>query len=126
MLSSINAVGTRLTFRMALPQTWTRPAAKKPRTIVSYDRDPKVVAAVLLRARGICEACRSPSGFEGVNGEPFLEVHHVESLAEDGADRPWNAAGLCPDCHARCHYGKYGAAFNDSLYSKIPALLRSS
>jgi len=37
--------------------------------------------------------------------QPFLEVHHIKPLAEDGADMLFSAVALCPNCHRRCHYG---------------------
>lgn len=71
----------------------------------SHERDPKVVRWVLDRAQGVCELCMKPAPFFKPGGEPFLEVHHVIHLAEDGPDNPENARGLCPNCHREVHLG---------------------
>lgn len=74
-------------------------------TVTRIERDPQVVAAVERRANGICERCGKPAPFLRPNGEPFLEVHHVEPLAEGGPDTVDNAVAICPNCHRECHYG---------------------
>jgi 5-methylcytosine-specific restriction protein A len=69
----------------------------------SFVRDPEVRAWVRQQAKGKCEGCGNPAPFEKL-GSPFLEVHHVKHLAQDGSDRPSNAVALCPNCHQRCHH----------------------
>lgn len=98
---------------------------KEARTVVVYDRNKEVIAEVLLRANGVCEACGSSSGFNRTNGEPYLQVHHIETLADGGPDRTWNAVGICPNCHARCHHGEDAEVYNESLYSKVATLRKS-
>lgn len=66
----------------------------------SFVRDPRVRAWVLNEAKGICEGCNANAPFE-VDGQPFLEVHHVKHLAQKGSDRTSNAVALCPNCHQR-------------------------
>ncbi|WP_444959398.1 HNH endonuclease [Microbulbifer sp. ZKSA002] len=39
-------------------------------------------------------------------GEPFLEVHHLRRLADNGSVTITNAVALCPNCHREFHYGK--------------------
>jgi 5-methylcytosine-specific restriction protein A len=79
----------------------------KPRKMetstTSYNRSPQVVAYVIQRAGGSCELCQMAAPFLKSNGDPFLEVHHVKPLAEDGPDIVENAAALCPNCHRACH-----------------------
>ena len=71
-----------------------------------FRRNPDVVAAVLSRAKGICEACSSAAPFaRRHNGEPYLEVHHVVLLAAGGQDTVENARALCPNCHRKAHHG---------------------
>jgi 5-methylcytosine-specific restriction protein A len=70
-----------------------------------YKRDPAVRADVLDRSEGLCELCRKAAPFHKENGEPFWEVHHIEFLAEGGADTVENAVALCPNCHREAHYG---------------------
>lgn len=60
----------------------------------------------LKRAKGVCEACHEAAPFINLNGEPFLEVHHIGALSvDDRADRIDNVAAICPNCHRRAHYG---------------------
>ena len=41
----------------------------------------------------------------GANGQPLLEVDHLDDLAKNGADHPLNASALCPNCHRAKTYG---------------------
>ncbi|SAK92857.1 HNH endonuclease [Caballeronia pedi] len=87
-----------------------RAAAKKPAkvkiSIEAFVRNPDVVAAVLIRAGGRCEKCGNLAPFRRrVDGSPFLEVHHIQRLADGGEDSIDNAEALCPNCHRRAHYG---------------------
>lgn len=67
-------------------------------------RNPWVVAAVLMRANGVCEACKAPAPFVRKDGRPYLEVHHVTPLSAGGQDTVANARALCPTCHREQHY----------------------
>jgi len=69
------------------------------------ERNPLVKAWVLREANGVCQLCEQIGPFKDSDGQPFLEVHHIQPLAEDGADMLFNAVALCPNCHRRCHYG---------------------
>jgi 5-methylcytosine-specific restriction protein A len=72
----------------------------------SFRRNPDVVAAVLERANGICEACGTEAPFlRASDGTPYLEVHHKMMLADGGADTVGNAIATCPNCHRRFHFG---------------------
>ena len=74
-------------------------------TTTVFNRDPDVVAEVLLRAAGVCEICRCPAPFaRRSDGSPYLEVHHKTRLADGGLDTVENAIALCPNCHRREHY----------------------
>lgn len=91
-------------------------AAKNPKpkkrviSTVVYERNPDVVAEVLERANGYCEAkkCRNPEApFRRKKDDtPYLEVHHVVRLADGGDDTVDNAIALCPNCHRHVHYGE--------------------
>jgi len=72
-------------------------------TTITYQRDPNVVNYTLKRANGICELCEQPAPFKKKNGDPYLEVHHVVQLANDGDDTIENAVALCPNCHRKMH-----------------------
>jgi len=85
-------------------------AHKIPETIqitqIVFKRNPDVIAEVLDRANGICEACRSPAPFiRASDGTPYLEVHHKKFLAQGGDDTVDNAIAVCPNCHRKAHYG---------------------
>ncbi|MDI3357725.1 HNH endonuclease, partial [Pseudomonas sp. UYIF39] len=87
----------------------------------SYVRDPEVRAWVRQQAEGKCEGCGEPAPFEK-DGRPFLEVHHVKHLAQEGSDRTSNAVALCPNCHRRCHHSSDRGEFTSSLYKKVKRL----
>jgi len=78
---------------------------KAASVVVSYARDPKVRAAVLVRAKGHCEYCSKP-GFQKADGSRYLECHHIIALAKDGADRLTNVIALCPNDHREAHFGQ--------------------
>ncbi len=74
-------------------------------TATVFDRDPDVVAEVLLRANGVCETCKRPAPFIRRSDQtPYLEVHHVIRLADGGDDTVANATAICPNCHRAAHY----------------------
>ncbi|WP_083791491.1 HNH endonuclease [Chlorobium ferrooxidans] len=43
-----------------------------------------------------------PDGIK-VNGDPYLESHHVIWLSRDGRDSVDNVVALCPNCHRKMH-----------------------
>lgn len=55
------------------------------------------------RANGICDLCGEEAPFKDKNGKPYLESHHVITLAEDGLDAIYNTVAICPNCHRRIH-----------------------
>jgi hypothetical protein len=72
-----------------------------------YVRNHYVVAEVLERAAGTCEGCSQPAPFlRSRDGEPYLEVHHRNFLADGGEDTVENAIALCPNCHRQAHFGQ--------------------
>jgi Predicted restriction endonuclease len=105
------------------PKGQAKPATV-PTTGRAYVRDPLVKAWVLQKANGRCEGCGKPAPFTGDDGEPFLESHHVRTLADGGSDKITNAVVLCPNCHRRSHQGADRKDFKASLYAKIPRLVR--
>lgn len=86
-----------------------------------YPRSPEVRRAVLERAAGYCECCRS-KGFEMVSGAVFLETHHVIPLAEAGPDQPWNVVALCPNDHRRAHFGADRGSVRDDFIKHLTSL----
>jgi 5-methylcytosine-specific restriction endonuclease McrA len=54
-------------------------------------------------SKGICQLCDKEAPFIDYNGEPFLEVHHIEWLSKGGKDSIDNVVALCPNCHRKMH-----------------------
>lgn len=78
---------------------------RSTRETLAINRDPKVKAWVLRRAAGNCECCNQPAPFVTADQQPYLEVHHVHHMANNGPDTIWNAVAVCPNCHRELHYG---------------------
>lgn len=97
-----------------------KPSRDAKRTL--YERARHVVDYALARAKGVCEACGCHAPFLRANGEPYLEVHHIDRLSDGGLDAPHRVASICPTCHRRIHCGQDGSAFNDELRLRIEAL----
>lgn len=55
------------------------------------------------RANGICDLCGKEAPFKDKNGRPYLESHHVITLAENGPDAIYNTVAICPNCHKKIH-----------------------
>jgi 5-methylcytosine-specific restriction protein A len=87
-----------------------------------YKRSAIVADYARARAAGICEACGIAAPFKSSSGEPFLEVHHIDRLADGGADSCEKVAAVCPNCHRRIHYGVDGAEYNHTLTQRIANL----
>lgn len=69
----------------------------------AYIRNKEVVKETRKRANGICQLCNNPAPFNDKNGNPYLEVHHIEWLSRGGIDSTTNTVALCPNCHTRMH-----------------------
>jgi len=69
-------------------------------------RNPDVVAEVLFLANGHCQNCNQKAPFnKKSDGTPYLEVHHIVFLSNEGDDTVENAQALCPNCHRERHHG---------------------
>ena len=72
---------------------------------VGFRRNADVIVTVLIRAKGVCEKCRTKAPFlRRSDGSPYLEVHHWVPLGQGGEDTVENAAALCPNCHREVHH----------------------
>lgn len=89
-----------------------------------FIRDPEVAAWALKNSRGICECCGSPSPFAKVDGNFYLEVHHLKRLADGGSDTITNTVAVCPNCHRELHYGENKEIILDGLYQSIDRLVK--
>jgi len=80
-----------------------------------YRRSDYIRLYALKRAGGRCEGCGENAPFMGKSGTPYLEVHHLKSLWDEGPDAPENVIALCPTCHSRVHNGIDGQEYNRRL-----------
>lgn len=85
-----------------------RQPVKKQTTSSHIDRDPAIAELTKRRANGICDLCDSPAPFSSKDGRPYLEEHHIVTLADGGPDSLDNTAALCPNCHRKMHIVKLG------------------
>lgn len=69
----------------------------------TYERNPLISEYTLRRAKGICELCKQDAPFIKTDGTPYLEIHHIEWLANGGEDTIENTVALCPNCHRKMH-----------------------
>jgi len=90
--------------------------------VTDYARDPAVKAWVLKNAQGRCECCGKPAPFRTADDLPYLEVHHVRTLANGGADTVDNTVAICPNCHRELHLGADSAGLRTRLYAKVVRL----
>ncbi|MBF5055739.1 putative restriction endonuclease [Alcanivorax sp. 521-1] len=90
--------------------------------VTQFVRNPEVVSWVLSEAAGRCERCEIPAPFVRDDGSPFLEVHHVQRLADGGEDTINNVVALCPNCHRELHYRSNKQALAKKLRAKISRL----
>jgi predicted HNH restriction endonuclease len=97
---------------------------KQQATTTSFVRNPYVVKAVILRSKGKCEmpGC-GRSLFIRDDGAPYLEVHHVKPLGEEGDDTTRNAAALCPHCHRELHFGRNRLPMREVLANYVEKLM---
>ncbi|MBR8299580.1 HNH endonuclease [Burkholderia dolosa] len=94
-------------------------------TVTQIRRDPSVKAWVLAQARGTCECCGESAPFRAADGLPYLEVHHVRQLADQGPDVISNTVAICPNCHRELHYGEKARELVERLYARVPRLIRA-
>ena len=83
-----------------------------------------VKAWVLESAKGVCESCGIDAPFFKSSGDPYLEVHHVIQLADDGPDKTSNAVALCPNCHRALHLADNKDQLVEDLYRRVSRLER--
>jgi 5-methylcytosine-specific restriction enzyme A len=102
-------------------------AGSKPKraatTINPFVRNSAVVVLVKRRANGACERCGIPAPFLDRFMNPFLECHHIKSLAEDGVDDETNAIALCPNCHREAHFSVYRPTISRELAKRLKKIL---
>ena len=103
------------------------PTRKTTTRIVNVrERKESVKAYALMRAAGRCECCGESAPFNDRNGQPFLQVHHIRKLADNGLDTPENVAAITPNCHSRIHHSLDGPEIDKELAVKIAQKERSN
>lgn len=105
----------------ALDDLGTEDPARVLYTGYTYLRDPRVRAAVLVRAAGRCEYC-GEDGFLKDDGNRYIETHHVIALAKDGADKLTNVIALCPNDHRKAHFSSRRESIEREMLLKLKAL----
>ncbi len=121
---SIEVQNARRKKRSAVPPPGQRTPARSTAPQTVYSRDAKVRAWVLEEATGLCECCGEKAPFISFDGEPFLEVHHVRPLVDEGSDTVTNAVAICPNCHRALHHARDKDALREHLYLRVARLVR--
>ncbi len=88
--------------RLAKQQGQTKVSMRNVST-TQHQRSPWVAEHARRRAKGHCELCGEPAPFKRKDDTPYLETHHIEWLANGGADTIENTVALCPNCHRKMH-----------------------
>lgn len=86
---------------------------------IRRQRSDRIKEYVLKRANGICELTGNVAPFKKENGEPYLEVHHINRLSDGGIDHPVNCAAITPNAHREIHYGIDGKVLDKNLANII-------
>lgn len=68
-----------------------------------YDSSEEIKELAKRKANGKCVLCNNEAPFRDKHGRPFLEGHHIISLASGGPDTEENVVALCPNCHRKMH-----------------------
>ena len=79
---------------------------------------------VLHNSNGVCESCGADAPFSKEDNIPYLEVHHVVNLADDGPDTTENAVAVCPNCHRALHLADNKGQLIENLYTSVKRLRR--
>jgi 5-methylcytosine-specific restriction protein A len=67
-------------------------------------RNKTLAEAVKREANYRCERCGSITPWMTTAGKPYVEVHHIIPLGDDGFDNLANMIAVCSDCHKQLHY----------------------
>ena len=71
-------------------------------------------------------SCEMPNchykAFQKIDGELYIEVHHVTPLSEGGEDNVNNTVALCPNCHRALHYADNKEELRQTLLNYLSSL----
>lgn len=87
--------------------------------VLHRKRSAKIRKYTHMRANGFCESCANRAPFKNSVGQPFLEVHHILRLADDGPDSVENVVALCPNCHRKAHFSVDREMFRHELVTGV-------
>ena len=90
-------------FKIAKMYETDSPKKRKVKETEQFVRNPYIAEATKRRANGICQLCRKAAPFTRLDGNPYLESHHIIWLSEGGSDSLNNTVALCPNCHKKMH-----------------------
>jgi 5-methylcytosine-specific restriction protein A len=76
---------------------------KTQKVVETFERNQKAVRK-LKRLYKTCQVTGDDFVFSKVNGEPYLEVHHLVPLGEGGSDDPANLVVISAHIHRMLHY----------------------
>lgn len=125
-------------FRLAPSSSSTQPVATEQNTTVDFAHDvaddlppdkKHFVRAIIARNRARadevkekagyrCERCSSTTSWRTKKDVPYVEVHHIIPLGDDGFDNTRNMIALCSDCHRYLHVGRDHAVATSLLRSE--------
>ena len=78
---------------------------KTPKVIKTFERNRKAVRE-MKRLYKTCQITGDDFVFSKVDGEPYLEVHHLVPLGEGGSDDPTNLVVISAHIHRMLHYAE--------------------
>lgn len=93
-----------------------------PTTVDRFKTSADVRAKVFALAGDRCESCGQASAFSKIGGFSYWELHHVQPLAENGADSEQNAVCICANCHRALHFAEDRDARRADLYRRLGRL----
>ena len=77
---------------------------KREYLVETYARDKGLVKQAKERLGLYCLCQKCSNTFIKENGEPYIEVHHIIPLFNDGEDGIWNLSVLCAHHHRMAHF----------------------
>ena len=108
-----------------LASTGVRGSRKVTATRQAYVRSEAIRRYALARSEGVCEHCNARAPFCTAEGQPYLEVHHITRLADEGPDEPENVIALCPNCHRQAHFSADAGEVGKKMARKVKAKEKS-
>jgi 5-methylcytosine-specific restriction endonuclease McrA len=91
-----------------------RPKDRAQKVSTLLDRGASITKALKNILGTKCQICNW-KGFEKVNGQNYIEAHHLNQISARCSDSlcTENIILLCPNCHSEIHYGNNVKVFED-------------